>query len=115
MYMHAHTCSWHVHKKVRNLYDNHSGNSDEAPQVQVQVMYNVLILDYQFKNDIIFVMPLQQKPILHILGRKSLVYELTGIIVYKKLSQSVGHYTAFFLSSKNTKQWFYANDSQVCY
>ena len=46
-------------------------------------------------------------------GEQYNTYELTGIILYTKLSKTSGHYTAFFRSSKNHKQWFYANDTEV--
>lgn len=35
--------------------------------------------------------------------------------MYEKITKSIGHYTSFFTSLKDTTKWFYANDGSVSY
>lgn len=40
-------------------------------------------------------------------------YQLRGLVVYEKLTEKLGHYTAFFRSLKDPAKWFHANDGDV--
>ena len=50
---------------------------------------------------------------LNINGSKTLLYKLRGIVMYKRLFATLGHYTAFFRSNGAQQQWFCADDTQV--
>lgn len=41
-------------------------------------------------------------------------YSLVGVVMHRKLSHVMGHYTAFVRSSMDKMQWYHVDDNEVC-